>query len=103
MKNDASGSKKGEFGKKLKAFVLYVAAVAMSILFCIESISNGNLNTFDWVGIGIAGAIIVFWILNIGIFINRRKTARENREFEKAMQAAENSSDEDDDILSDEI
>lgn len=83
MKTKDKKTQRKGFFEKLKIQVLFIAALFMSVFFCIESISNGDLNSFDWIGISVSAVIIIWWLISIGIFINRRKTAKENKELEE--------------------
>lgn len=102
MKNKNKDSRKKSFFEKLKVRISFAAALFMSVFFCIESISNGNLNAFDWTGISVSAIIIVWWILCIGIFINRKKTEKENKKLEEIKNNLAKQPDPDADLTSDE-
>ena len=60
MKTKNKKTQRKGFFEKLKIQVLFIAALFMSVFFCIESISNGDLNSFDWIGISVHRKILVY-------------------------------------------
>lgn len=75
--------------KALKGKLLYAAALVLGIFYCIEVFTNGKLSTLNWIGVLIAAAVLVVWLINLGMYISSRKHRIDEKKELKAQQSAE--------------
>lgn len=66
--------------------LLFAGMLVMSVLYCIEVISNGEPGVLNYIGLALAFFTIVPWLVSVGVSISRKKKEREAK---KALKEAE--------------